>query len=289
MFRSIIIAGLILLTGSDVVEGSTSTFDTNLEGWTLVDKYGSTAEGEIEWIAAGGNPGGFVEFTDEGNDGGFISAPNIYLGDWTSFENILTISYEHTIISEELVNKRLPYEIHIQGPGGEAEFLGEVPPPPSGWHRVEVLLESSEWTMISGDWSGLLANVTSFRIRIEQTDGHVDVSGIDNVDFDVSLSDAEDMSDNQSIFLINSSYPNPFSSEARIMYENKPGRNLTIEVYDIKGRLVARHKEDGTPEGSGSTIVLGLDNRGAKLATGHYFVRLTSGGVSTVCKMVLIR
>ena len=289
MFKSIFIAGLIVLTSSNVVEGITSTFDTDLEGWTLVDKYGNTAEGEIEWVDVGGNPGGFVAFTDEGNDGGFISAPSIYLGDWTSFDNLATISYEHTIISEEIVNRRLPYEIRIQGPGGEAQFLGEVSPPPSGWHRVEVILESSEWTMISGDWSGLLANVTSFRIRIEQTDGHVDVSGIDNVDFAVSVSDAGDIVDSQSIFLINSSYPNPFSSETRIMYENKPGQDLTIEVYDIKGRLVARHKEDGTPEGPGSTIILGLDNRGAKLAPGHYFVRLTSGGVSTACKMVLIR
>jgi len=284
-----IMAGCLLVAVTGAFAGITSTFDTDLEGWTLVDKYGGSAEGSIVWCANGGNPGGYVEFTDEGNDGGFISAPSIYLGDWSPFDGNVTLSYEHEIISEEIVNSRLPYEVRIQGPGGQAQFLGETSPPPSGWQLVEVPIESSAWTILSGDWLGVLADVTSFRIRIEQTNGHVDVSGIDNVDFPISASGAIDIGVNESRFVISGSCPNPFSSETRIIFENSPSRGLTVEVFDLRGRLVAGRMDDGASEGPGSIYLDGCDNRGVNLPAGQYFVRLTSGAASTVCKVVIVR
>jgi len=279
-----------MLAASGVYAGITSNFDSDLDGWVLVDANGATAQGQLEWYATGGNPDGYANFIDEGSDGGFISAPSIYLGDWTQYSGVLTISYEHRIISEGTVEQRVPYEIRIQGPGGEAQFLGDIPLPPSGWYQVEAPLESSVWTILSGDWLGILADITAFRIRIEQTDGHVDVSGIDNISFPSETGISEnDLPDNGSAFLVNGSFPNPFDSEAQIYFENNPNLGMTVEVFDLRGRLVSSHNNDYAPEGAGVIALYGNNARGAKLSAGQYFVRLTSGSVSTVCKVVVMR
>ena len=264
-----------------------SDFEGGFDGWFLVDVNGSYALGELEWVPNGGNPGGFVQFTDEGNDGGFISAPSEYLGVWTGYDGELTFGFDHRILSEGSVSNRLPYEVRIEGPGGEAQFLGPVPPPPSGWIHVDVPVIGSEWTVLEGEWRAILGDVTSFRIRIEQTQGHVDISGIDNVVFptssDVGLEGIETQS-----FRVTDLYPNPVGLLTRVEFANSPKQSVALRIYDLRGRVVFSNNMNAST-GNGEFLFDGTDMTGTRLAAGSYFMRLTSGASETTRKFVVVK
>ncbi len=52
-----------------------STFDTNLEGWTLFQNSGPN----FNWVANGGNPGGHLGVTDNTSDWAYVQAPTTFL------------------------------------------------------------------------------------------------------------------------------------------------------------------------------------------------------------------
>jgi hypothetical protein len=60
--------------GAQVCTTEVSRFDAGPEGWTWTSGVG--------WTAAGGNPGGFLQFVDRGpNFNGWVVAPAAYRGD----------------------------------------------------------------------------------------------------------------------------------------------------------------------------------------------------------------
>jgi flagellar hook assembly protein FlgD len=64
---------------------------------------------------------------------------------------------------------------------------------------------------------------------------------------------------------------------------------VTLDVYDIAGRLVVR-LVDGV-QGAGAHIEKwnGQDRAGCPVASGTYFYRMTTEGRSLVRKMLLVR
>jgi hypothetical protein len=159
---------------------ASSTFDTGLDGWT------SDAP-QITWEASGGNPDGYVRFSDEGAGGTHVLAPQKFLGDWSSLDGMESISFDHRLfdVGSGTVGF-LPYDVGISGPGGEATWEGPTPSGPTDWLSVIVPLTQDEWSITSGAWEALLSNVTEFRIRIEVVNnaaGHPsgEIDGIDNV------------------------------------------------------------------------------------------------------------
>ena len=56
-----------------------STFDASLEGWTVTD-------GNESFVAAGGNPGGYLETVDSASTFMIANAPAAFLGDLSAFD-----------------------------------------------------------------------------------------------------------------------------------------------------------------------------------------------------------
>lgn len=169
---------------ADVI--ASSTFGADLGGWT------SNTPSQIAWQSTGGNPGGYLQFTDASGDSTVVLAPASFLGNYASL-GVSSISFDDNIIAETLVGTVYPYEIDLSGPGGSATFLGNQPPStyPTGWITVTAAISTgappSGWTVNSGTWLGLLANVNQVQIPIElitnsgSTGTYTDVEGIDNV------------------------------------------------------------------------------------------------------------
>ena len=164
---------------------ASSTFDTGLDGWT------SNTPSQIAWQSTGGNPGGYIQFTDASGDSTVVWASSSFLGNYASL-GVSSISFDDNIIAETQVQSVGQYEIDLSGPGGSATFLGNQPPAtyPTGWIAVTAAIAvdapPSGWTVTSGTWLGLLANVTQVQIPIElvtnsQSGSWTDVEGIDNV------------------------------------------------------------------------------------------------------------
>lgn len=156
-----------------------STFDVGLDGWTGLPS-------ELSWAAAGGNPGGFARWQDASVSSLPLSAPAKFLGDWSALDGVGFLSFDQAIFLSGTLTGRGNRGVSISGPGGIAGWVGPLAPngcpgqPDCGWTTFVVPLVESDWTVSSGLWSDLLANVTSLQITPELY-SNPDSSGLDNV------------------------------------------------------------------------------------------------------------
>ena len=157
-----------------------STFDSSLEGWTLV---GNPA---LSHQATGGNPGGFARYDDtSGSAGdGWIVAPSNYLGNWLLLDGVGWLSWDHKILDPgQGGGMVLDGQATISGPGGSAIYFSDVQFVEQ-WQSYAAPLAESAWVVTGGSWATLLANVTELQIRIESVHNEgpaLDINGVDNV------------------------------------------------------------------------------------------------------------
>jgi hypothetical protein len=83
--------------------------------------------------------------------------------------------------------------------------------------------------------------------------------------------------------------PNPSGSGTRIEYAVPRTGHVTLSVYDVRGRLVRTLRDGPEPEGTRFVSWNGQDNNGKAVASGIYFVRMTSGGRAAVRKAIVLR
>ncbi len=84
--------------------------------------------------------------------------------------------------------------------------------------------------------------------------------------------------------------PNPFNPETTIRYDVPAGGgHVTIEIYDVAGRLVRTLVDEPKAEGEKSVEWDGRDGSGNQMATGVYFYRMAAPGVEASRKMLLLK
>lgn len=155
-----------------------STFDSDLDGWTMTDT-------GLEWRSTGGNPGGYMDWSDfrtTTNNTEVVDAPAKFLGNWSSLDGVGYIEFDHKLFSTG-VGPISPYAVFLSGPGGAASWTSPGPAGATPWVTLRADLVEANWTLSSGSWSDLLSDVSSMRVRIElvgNTQGG-DVAGMDNV------------------------------------------------------------------------------------------------------------
>jgi hypothetical protein len=83
-------------------------------------------------------------------------------------------------------------------------------------------------------------------------------------------------------------WPNPAKNDVTFQLDAPDGAQTSLEVYDVRGRLVMGWNGDG-PSG-GRTIHWNLrDTYGEPVASGVYLVRLRAGGNEVVRRFVRLR
>ena len=117
--------------------------------------------------------------------------------------------------------------------------------------------------------------VQTFRLRQVDVDGTTALSGVQTVRLAPESAVAV------------SAYPNPFGAgrPARITVTPREAQQVTVDVFDLMGRRVAR-LHDG-PLAAGETTVHMLP--GTRLASGLYFVRVTGEQFQTTERLTLVR
>ena len=91
-------------------------------------------------------------------------------------------------------------------------------------------------------------------------------------------------------FALYQNVPNPFNPTTVIRYDVPAGGgHVTLTVYDVAGRLVRTLVDETKSAGVKTVAWNGANNRGARVATGVYFYRLTAPGFEQTRKMVLIQ
>ncbi len=160
---------------------ATSTFDVDRDGWTVF----GDSPAIPNWVAAGGNPGGYIEAIDDISGGvWYWQAPVQYLGDVsTAFGGILSYDLRQSDISSPFGNDDVILS------NGSTSIVLDHSHPGTQWTSYIVQLDStSDWRLgtesgpvaTDEDILAVLGDLQSLRIRGEYRVGS-DFGGLDNV------------------------------------------------------------------------------------------------------------
>ena len=90
-------------------------------------------------------------------------------------------------------------------------------------------------------------------------------------------------------FNLYNNYPNPFNPVTSITYNIEDATNVTIRIYDLLGHRVKTLVNEKKNPGSYLTLWDGLDQSGAKVASGFYICRLETDRFTATKKMLLLK
>jgi flagellar hook assembly protein FlgD len=84
-------------------------------------------------------------------------------------------------------------------------------------------------------------------------------------------------------------YPNPFHAFTTIEYSLKVAGDVSIAVYDVKGRLVRQLVQTNNPGGSFTTHWDGTDAAGKQMSNGIYYLSMQSDAYRASRKLLLLK
>ena len=91
---------------------------------------------------------------------------------------------------------------------------------------------------------------------------------------------------------LSQNYPNPFNPSTTISYNVEQSGHVSLNVYDVMGRLVktlvSEYKQAGNTSGY-QVVWDGLDNSGQQVSAGLYIYSLQTQGITMTEKMVLMK
>ena len=83
--------------------------------------------------------------------------------------------------------------------------------------------------------------------------------------------------------------PNPFNPTTTIRFTLEKAMNVTLSIYNAKGRRVATLIDDVRGAGPHEARWDGTDASGSSVSSGGYFYRMTAGKTSLSRRMVLLQ
>ena len=90
-------------------------------------------------------------------------------------------------------------------------------------------------------------------------------------------------------FGLEQNYPNPFNPSTTIDVHVASDSHITLNVYDINGRLVSTLADDVYDTGYHSFMWNGIDQTGTKVSAGIYFYSLHTQEMTITKKMILMK
>jgi hypothetical protein len=83
--------------------------------------------------------------------------------------------------------------------------------------------------------------------------------------------------------------PNPFNPTTAIRFELAERARVALEVFDVRGCIVRRLVDEELPAGPYQVLWKGRSDDEMEVASGIYFVRMTSGNFVSSRKLTLLR
>jgi hypothetical protein len=90
-------------------------------------------------------------------------------------------------------------------------------------------------------------------------------------------------------FEVSQNYPNPFNPSTMIKYALPEAQFVTLRIYNMLGQEVATLVNNQVEAGTYNVTWNGVDNSGAKVATGTYIYRIVAGNNIITKKMILLK
>ena len=90
-------------------------------------------------------------------------------------------------------------------------------------------------------------------------------------------------------YSLSQNYPNPFNPETNIEYALPKAEFVTIDIYDINGKLVRNLVSEQKAAGNYSVMWNARDNNGANVVSGVYFFIFKADDFSQTLKMIFMK
>ena len=182
--------------GIPVQNGVISDFEQiGYDGWYVINATGVSNE------TGGGNPSRFL-YVDGNSDFTVGVAPPKFCGSWQLVENSSAVLVDLKKLSANVNSQTPPYLFKISGENGEAiypvpdDFNLEL----GRWITVAAMIKEEDWTMLSGEWNNLIANVSDVRIALDFYDSQSEI-GMDNFRINNEPPETHFLADNTEVIL----------------------------------------------------------------------------------------
>lgn len=84
-------------------------------------------------------------------------------------------------------------------------------------------------------------------------------------------------------------FPNPFNPTATVSFNLKDPGQVSLSIYDLRGRRIASLVDSYLASGQHKYVWMGRDRSGRRVASGVYFAKLETNGLSQVRRMLLVK
>ena len=121
--------------------------------------------------------------------------------------------------------------------------------------------------------------IASTRVAIDEALLNETAPTIDNQDYNAEIV----------AFTLGPVSPNPFSKAAVISYSAPRAASVSIDIYDVNGRLVQTVFSGQVEAGTHQATWNGTDSAGARVARGIYFCRMNTGEFNATEKIVMLQ
>jgi hypothetical protein len=91
------------------------------------------------------------------------------------------------------------------------------------------------------------------------------------------------------VFMLRPNVPNPFVGTTMVRFDLPKDIHVSLNIYDVQGRLVKSLVNQGLPAGRYSIGWDGRDNSGDRVASGVYYYRIDAGRWNDTQTMVVVR
>ncbi len=149
-------------------------FEIGTLGW-------SATTASLARVTTDGDIGAYLRVAESGA-AARVLAPAWYGGDWSAMDGTGAITFSFTILAGAVEPGRA-VRVEATGPGGSAfatEPSESFLPVTRLWHVLSWPLDESAWTVTSGTWAGLLADVQELAVSADLSAGN-NQYGLDNV------------------------------------------------------------------------------------------------------------
>ncbi len=120
--------------------------------------------------------------------------------------------------------------------------------------------------------------------------GDVDYSGKLKYHHEISVTvNAIDDTEHPKTFVLRPAYPNPFNPTTRIQYDLLKAANITVDIYDITGKLVKILINQQQEPGLKQVAWDATDRTGNQVGASIYLYRIDAGNYSKTGKLILIK
>ncbi|GEM_PF-1313301 len=117
----------------------------------------------------------------------------------------------------------------------------------------------------------------------------VSLNGTQIADFVLQAPTSNDDSVIPAIPAMITNYPNPFNPNTNILFTAPKDSHVSVKIYNVRGQCIKNLLNDNLKAGSHSLTWDGTDNKGNKVSSGIYMVKLQGNGFYQNRKMTLMK